>query len=451
MTNILFIVADQFRHDFLGCAGADFVDTPTIDRIAQDGTRFTNCCTVAAICSPARIALATGNYPWRTGLPNNDAYLPASARTFYQRFRDADYRVGCVGKLDLAKPSNFIGFGGDRPVTYAYGFTHPVETEGKMHSGNHPTPQGPYGKMLDDKGWYQAYHTDYRARAKTRWIKNATHDSVLPDDLFQDTYIGDRAVHWIDEISSDRPWMLFLSFVGPHDPFDPPKRYADRYRNRPMPSPIKDDWTNKPRWPERLRLGLSDDETLVARRQYCASIAAIDDAIGRTLDAVRRKGGADETLIVFTADHGEMLGDHGIYQKHIPYESSMRIPLIVSGPGIQRGIVSDALVELIDINPTLCEYTGLPAQENIDARSFSGILSGDADTHRDDVFCSETNYSAIRTREYKYIENVNDKSELYRLMDDPNELNNRIDSDPDIVRDMRNRLKARYTSAEWRR
>src|SRR5689334_2809485 len=128
--NILYLMADQHRHDYLGCAGAEFVRTPHIDSLAARGVRFRYCCTNAPVCAPARIGLATGLQPSRLGALDNQCFLPPGVPTFYQRLRDGGYRVGCVGKLDLAKPDPYNGRYGDRPAVFAWGFTHPEECEG---------------------------------------------------------------------------------------------------------------------------------------------------------------------------------------------------------------------------------------------------------------------------------------------------------------------------------
>jgi arylsulfatase A-like enzyme len=127
--NVLLIMADQQRFDYLGYMGADFVNTPNLDRLAARGTVFTHCCTNAPICAPARIGLASGMDPWRLGSLGNNSFLPRSTTTYYQRLRDYGYRVGCVGKLDLAKPDQYNGRHGDRPCVYTWGFTHPEEWE----------------------------------------------------------------------------------------------------------------------------------------------------------------------------------------------------------------------------------------------------------------------------------------------------------------------------------
>jgi choline-sulfatase len=397
--NVLFIMADQHRFDYLGCAGAEFLRTPNLDHLAARGVRFTQCITNCPVCAPARIGLATGLQPSRLGSLDNQSYLPRSVPTHYQRFRDHGYRVGCVGKLDLAKPSHYNGRYGDRPCVYGWGFTHPEECEGKMHAGSSPTPIGPYTHYLQERGLLQTLYEDYQARKAKGWIIDASHDSALPTEAFEDAYIGRRAAEWIEHIPDDFPWYYFVSFVGPHDPFDPPTDYANRYRDSAIPSAIHDGLAGKPNWLERRRVAATPDDIAVSRRQYCGAIELIDDHIG-------------------------MLGDHGLYTKSVAYEPSLRIPLLVSGPGIGGGRTSDALVELIDVNPTLCELVGLPAQENIDARSFVPVLGGDQLDHRTEAVSAIRNWRCIRTQQYKLIENYNDVTELYDLEQDPVELHN---------------------------
>jgi len=444
--NLLFIMDDQHRHDFLACAGADFLRTPNLDRLAERGVRFTRCGTNSPVCAPARIGLAAGQRPHRLGALDNSAFLPLSQPTYYGRLRDRGYRVGCVGKLDLAKPDPYNGRFGDRPCTYAVGFTHPEECEGKMHAGNFDSPQGPYGFHLQERGLFAKFRADYKARRAAGWAL-AAHDSVLPTDAFEDAYVGRRAAEWIERVPDDFPWHLFVSFVGPHDPFDPPAEHAERWRDAAMPEAIPDSdeaTRGKPGWVRRRRLGADPGTVAVTRRQYAALIELIDDGIGRILDALDRRGMAENTCVVFASDHGEMLGDHGLYQKQVAYEPTLRVPLIVAGPGIAGGRVSDALVELMDVNPTLCELAGLPPQENIDARSLGPVLRGETDAHREAIVSTHRNFQCIRTERHKLVRSYNDAPELYDLAEDPQERVNLAPESPDLVgklsKDLRSRL-----------
>ena len=441
--NILLIMTDQHRWDYLSCYGADFVDTPNIDRLAASGVRFTNAFTNAPVCAPARIGLATGIHPARIGTLSNQSYLPAHLPTYYQRLREGGYRVGCVGKLDLAKPDKYNGRYGDRPAVYRWGFTHPEEVEGKMHAaqGEPTAPHGPYTHYLREKGLLKTFWNDYRGRAKGGWIVGESHDSVLPTEDFQDSYIGRQAAQWISTIADDFPWHLFVSFVGPHDPFDPPREYAEQFRNAAMPDAIPKSLDGKPQWILNRQKDCSARELAHIRRQYCALIKLINDQVGMILDALERRNMLDNTIIIFTSDHGEMLGDHGLFQKQAPYESSIHIPLIVTGPGVYGGVVSDALVELYDLNPTICALSNVEPAPDMDARSFDGILSGERTEHRQDILIALSSFRGIRNRRHKFVENSDDMPELYDLINDPEEMLNIADEFPDQVAAMRDRLK----------
>ena len=427
--NILFIMADQFRADYYGAAGADFVRTPSIDAIAARGTRFTRAYTSSPVCSPARISLATGLYPFRTGALDNQAFSPLSHTTCYQRLRDAGYRVAMVGKHDLAKSDRFKGRLGKRPLTYAYGFTDPHETAGKMEAGKTGEPHCPYTFALAEAGRYDSFIADYRKRASTDWIKGASHDSILPTELYEDAYIGEYACRWLDGVDADFPWHMFVSFVGPHDPFDPPAEYGARYRDAPVPPAIADELRNKPRWHAPRDRKLTDDEIAHTRRQYCAEIELIDDYIGRMIETLERRGLLHDTIVIFTSDHGEMLGDHGMYTKSVAYEGATHIPLVMAGPGISAGPVAHALVSLIDLNPTVCELAGLEQQPGIDARSLVPVLSGERSGHRESVSITLREFQALVTDRYKLVDSYNDLAEVYDLRNDPQELDNLVVSD----------------------
>jgi choline-sulfatase len=297
----------------------------------------------------------------------------------------------------------------------------------------------------------QGFHEDYELRRQRGWIVGASHDSVLPTDAFEDAYIGRRAVEWITRIPDDFPWYLFVSFVGPHDPFDPPSAYARRYRTVDVPPPVPADVEGKPIWVRARQVEASEEDVCVSRRQYCAAIELIDDQIGLILRALEARGQRENTYIVFSSDHGEMLGDHGLYTKSVGYEASLRVPLIVAGPGIPGGTTSDALVQLMDLNPTLCELGGLPAQLNMDAQSVAPILWGESKAHRTELTSVIRNWRCLRTRELKLIENDNDVTELYDLTTDPDERTNVAPSRRELVRDLSSRLRQRLLEGRWHR
>lgn len=443
-------MADQMRHDWVGAAGTPGVVTPAIDGLIGRGKWLTSACTNSAICVPARISLATGHSPERLRALGNEAVLGHGAATHYQHLRDHGYRVGAVGKLDLAKSDPENG-AGDRPAVFRWGFTHPLEVEGKMHAGavGCGRPLGPYGRWLRERGMFAAFSADYARRLGGQRSGGGQRrppydgddlyrDSVLPAGAFADHWVGQRAVDWIRHVEDDHPWQLFVSFPGPHDPFDAPAEWGQRFRDAPVPQPIPAADAGKPGYVVNSAWRLADHRTAAARRQYTATVALIDAQIGDILAAVDARGQTSSTIVAIASDHGEMLGDHGLFQKSVPYESAMRVPLIVAGPGIASG-VSDALIELADLGPTLVDLVGLPAQEDLDARSFASVLRTAApQSHRDVAVCSEHHYIALRSATYKYINNTgahrlarpDDLDEVYELTSDPEEQHNLLLEDP---------------------
>ncbi len=448
--NILIILDDQHRWDYIGHMGAAFVNTPTIDSIAERGVAFTQCCTNSPICAPARIALATGLMPTRTGCLTNADCLPISLPNHYRHFRDHGYRVELVGRHDLSKPRAPDSVHGNRPLNFSYGFTRALEIEGGMAAARDVTsaggkPTGPYSQYLAERGLLERYSEDFMARRSKGWIIGASHDSVLETEDHQDSYVGTQAVKRLELLEHDFPWFMFVSFQGPHDPFDPPTEFADRCRHRAMPPPIPADSAGKPdrtRQRQTAYATATDADILLARRQYAAKIELIDTQIGRILAALEQRGELDNTIIVFASDHGEMLGDHGLFIKHVAYEPSMRVPLCLCGPGIQPGR-SDALVELFDLNPTLVELAGLPAQAGLDANSFASVLHSPGEAHRDHCVTVEQGYAAIRTERWKYIDTWNQQPELYDLQADPEERHNLLPGADDQAATLARRLTAR--------
>lgn len=449
--NVLFIMTDQLRFDYLGCMGADFIRTPNLDRLASRGMLMRNCFSNAPVCAPARIGLATGLLPMRLGALDNQAFLPLHAPTYYQSIRDYGYRVGCVGKLDLAKPNEYNGRYGDRPCVFGWGFTHPEECEGKMHAGRGKAPHGPYTYYLHEKGLLDVFCDDYEIRRQDGFNEKAAHDSVLPAQDFEDSYIGARAVKWIENIPDDYPWYLFVSFVGPHNPFDPPREYAERCRSSNVPRPVSGDEDGKPEYIRKKRITGEIQNIDHVRRQYCAAIELIDEQIGRILDTVENRGLLDNTYIVFSSDHGEMLGDHGLFTKSVPYEPSLHVPLIAAGPGIAARSTSDAIIELIDINATLCDLAGVPALVNVDAVSFAPVLTGQWTGHRTEAVGMLRHFRCVRTEKYKYIDNYNDIKELYDLENDPTESKNIAPDNRQLVSELHKLMAARFLEGRWNR
>lgn len=441
--NVLLLVADQLRADHLGYAGAAHVRTPNIDGLAAAGTRFSRCYTNAPICAPARISLATGRDPWTLDAHDNAARLPEDADTVYRSLRDDGYRVGLVGKADLDKPDRWHGLRGDRPQTFRWGFTHPCEVEGKMQAAYAPVPIGPYGAFLAERGLYDRFYEDYAARRSAGWVgATGWADSALPDELFADRYVGVRAGRWIEEITNDYPWFLQVGFVGPHDPYDPPADVGERYRTSAVPSAVPAT-AQESEWVRSRAHAFSDEEIETARRQYAAAIEILDEEVGRILAALDATGRRDDTIVIFTADHGDLLGDHGLFAKTAPYEGAARVPLVVAGPGVSAGAQCESLVELADLCATICELVGASPPDGMNARSFATQLDDPAAPHRDAAVLAATPFDAIVSDRHKLIRSDGGFVELYDLEADPGETTNLAEREHELVERLRARLDDR--------
>ena len=449
--NILMIMADQFRLTTLDGMG-DKIPTPNIKRIMDKGLVFTQSCCACPLCTPSRAALATGKYPSRCGVPVHDAVLPPEQATYYQALRRAGYRVGMAGKSDLHKADQYCGKG-DMPSMYHYGFTDPFETEGKMNSAwfkrgedGAIRPNGPYQHYLveRDPARLEALNADYKSymREKRRFYAEP---SVLPDEDFLDNFIGRAACDWLERVEDDVPWHYFVSFAGPHNPWDPPRENYEHFKDARLPPPIADDFTGKPAWVKQRAAqetgGMTAQQALNVRRCYAASVEVVDQWVGRLLDILERRGLKDNTVVIFCADHGEMLGDHGLLEKKVMYEASVRVPLVISAPWMTSRTDSDALAQLMDLAPTCLDLAGASWDEReMDARSLLPLLRGEngdeAQPH--EVQISELlNSLMIYDGRYKWIRNWNDTDELYDLRSDPQELHNIFDERPEIIQRLR--------------
>jgi arylsulfatase A-like enzyme len=454
--NILMIMCDQFNAQWMSCAGSDYIHTPNIDKIADNGIMFTQAACNSPVCAPSRISLAGGQYPHRLGSLDNFSMYPLGQKeTYYEVLRKSGYRVGVVGKTDLHKADHYNGINGDNPFMYQMGFTDPVEVEGKMHAmktldfrWNPKLPEpgtreplGPYQKFLMDKGTMEKFAEDYFDRKfnEPMWFSDK---SVLSHEEYIDAFIGMKSCDFLDNVSKEYPWHLFVSFDGPHDPWDAPEKYLKLYENSEFPPSIKDNMEGKPEWIKKRQQkhskGMSSDDLNSLKQNYAGMIKHIDDWVGNILDSLNNRGMEDNTTIIFCADHGEMLGNHGLFQKRVMYEDSLRVPLIISDPDIKRRGKTDALAELVDLYPTILDIANVEYESrNLDGKSLIPILTDGEKKHKLFQVAQIVHSRMIYDGRYKFIHNINDSNELYDLQNDPMELNNIIKENPKLVHSLK--------------
>ena len=411
--NVLFLFPDQLRWDWIGCAGRVPVRTPNIDGLAARGVRFERVWCNSPVCAPSRACLTRGLRYHRAGVRNNGDDLDLHAATYLQRLREAGYRVGTVGKCDLHKGSCDFAASGWTPRLERYGFTDAVDQGGKWasHGQLSAGDPEPYTRSLVAAGLGSALREDFDRRRRMRGsLRGPWHDtapSPLPRHHYTDDFCGRSGLTVLERLPDDSPWFLWVNFPGPHEPFDPPAELRDRYAGVDFPPPAAPD------------LHRPEDHNQI-RRNYAAMIEGIDEWIGRLLAAVTGRGESERTVVVFASDHGEMLGDRGRWYKAVPWEASVRVPLILAGPGIPPGRTTQVLAELIDVAATVLDLAGVDGIPCWDARSLLPAAHGAA-RHRQAQFAALEDWRAVHDGRHKLIDYQDGRRSLYDLRADPEE------------------------------
>lgn len=461
--NILFLFPDQWRWDWLGCEGRVPVRTPNLDALAARGTRFTQCRTNSPLCAPARACLATGRRYEHTGVPDNKYDTRPEMGTIFQLLRNAGYRVATCGKNDLHKGANDFSDTGWVPRLGQLGFTEAIDQGGKWCVRNRIATGKPeaYSAYLRSRGCDTVYLRDMERREKIRQSPQGHILDVSPHDLSREDYCDDfcgrAAIELLDGIPVGAPWLLWVNFPGPHEPFDPPLELRQRYDGVTFPGPIPPpDSPSVHLQAERLRRAKTNGEVSSTdtvndhqqiRRNYAAMIEGIDEWIGRLVQRITERGELDNTIIVFSSDHGEMLGDLGLWYKCCAFEGSVHVPLICAGPGIRAGATSYDLIEMIDLAATFAELAGLPVPPDWDARSFAPALRGEEFPSRDVQLSSLKDWKMIFDGRWKLIETQGAAPSLFDLANDPAEERDVAKDQPQIVDRLSRRLAEELSAA----
>ena len=467
--NILWFCADQQRFDTIQALGNPHIRTPNLDRLAAEGVAFTHAFCQSPICTPSRASFLTGRYAGNVrGCMNGNEEWGEGAPLVTKLLADKGYDCGLSGKLHLAGAS-----GREEPRPQEDGYR-------VFHWSHDPEDRYPSGHVYADWLAAQGYA-----------LRDLREDPAsIPPELHQTTWCTDRAIDFMAEKRRKGPWLMSVNAFDPHAPFDPPQEYRDRYDPAKMPSPLfrPSDLTTQAAIPGDFQNPARPPEQFNAREviaAYYAMIELIDENIGRLLDALEETGQRENTVFIFTSDHGEMLGDHGLLLKGCRfYEGLVRVPLIISWPGHfprpeesplddlsddsgsseenelvpeetpsgsaeedspepPTGLVCDALVELIDIAPTLLELAGEAAPAGMQGRSLLPLLYGEAPPHQHRAFVRCEYYRALnpdgpgraqyegsyatmyRDERYKIVVyHGHAHGELYDLQEDPGEFEN---------------------------
>ena len=452
--NILLLFPDQHRGDWLpydqdmklklGVPDLN-LRMPVIRAMMERGLTFTNCVTPAPLCAPARACLASGRVYRNCRVADNSENYDLSLKTFYGILKQGGYSVGGVGKFDLNKADLDWG-----PHWHSQlrdlGFSRILDNEGKVdaviaytrHVGD-----GPYMQYLEDNGCADIHVADMTDRG------NSAKATPLPDVHYCDNWIGRNGLQMIEEFPRKQPWFLQVNFSGPHNPWDITRSMKDRWKDEPMSQPVQ--WDRQ-------------EDIHAIRQNYAAMLENIDRNCGMLIDAVRRRGELDNTIIVYAADHGEMLGDHNRFNKSRPEQSSIHIPMIVDARelGGRQGQLDHSPVELQDLAATFLDYAGLPFDGPCESLSLRPLIEGKTDRIRD-INCSQLHvkkllsYAAksgaapalprpfvtVSDGRYKLTMWEDGERNLFDLSRDPLECEDLLEKEPDIAKELERKYRFR--------
>ncbi len=486
LPNILFIMADQLRWDYLGCSGHPHIKTPHIDALAMRGVRFDRAFVQSPVCGGSRMSFYTGRYNISHGATYNNFPLRVDEMTLGDYLKPQGYRTALVGKTHFKADAEGmarlgIGEGTDTGVAAtACGFEE-FERDDGLHPDEAQHTDLAYNRWLRQKGYPgdNPWHTyansviDADGKVASGWsMRNARRPARVKEEHSETAYMTDRAMEFIDQ-TGDRPWCLHLSYIKPHWPYIAPAPYHDMYGPEHV---IAQNATQHERDNPHAVVAafMKHEESVNFSRPevretvipaYMGLISQCDYHIGRVVAHLNKRGLAEDTIIVVTSDHGDYLGDHWLGEKELFHEESVRIPLIVMDPrstaDTTRGTVSADLVEAIDLVPTFVEMAGAPlVRHRLEGTSLVPLLAGaKPDGWREAVHC-DTDFSfrharrtlglspnqargfMVRTKRWKYIYFEGFAPQLFDLDADPQEQTDlgSIGAFADVRAEMKDRL-----------
>jgi arylsulfatase A-like enzyme len=482
--NVLFIMCDQLRWDHLSCYGHPVLHTPNIDALAARGVRFDAAFVQSAVCVPSRMSFYTGRYVASHGTTWNHVPFPVSQVTLGEHLRRAGRTATLAGKTHVIPDHEGLRrFGVDPDSDPGRLFLEGGFDELDRYDGHAPPgEESGYADYLRAQGYagrdpwneYVVAALDERGERVSGWfLRNAHLPSRVREEHSETAYMTDLALRFIRE-QADRPWVLHLSYIKPHWPLMAPAPYHAMYRDADTGPIIAADPRTENAHPvlQAYRAAHVDCRTHQSpefvrhvRPTYMGLVKQVDDHLGRLFAELERSGRMKDTLIVFTSDHGDHLGDHGVGEKELMYEQAVRVPFIVFDPDPRadatRGSVEKRLVEAVDVVPTVLDALGLDAASHlVEGRSLRPLLHGQSPASWRDCAFSELDYSfrdarrhlgrapgecqawMARTERWKYVHYRGLRPQLFDLLNDPLELTD-LGDDPAheaVRREMRERL-----------
>ncbi|WP_114748715.1 arylsulfatase [Pleomorphovibrio marinus] len=421
--HIILIMTDQQRGDAVGYAGNSSIITPNLDQLAGDGVYFTNAYSSTPSCTPARAALLTGMSPWGHGMLGYGRVARKYPNEMPAMLREAGYYTYGIGKFHWFPQKALHGFHGTL-----------VDESGRIESE---------GFISDYRDWFKRVAPGKDPDATgILWNEHNPRVYQLEERLHPDHWKGEMAVDFIDSYDLEAPLFLKVSFSRPHSPYDPPQRFLDLYEIVDVPVPFTGDWSEKFRdYPNEREAAFGDfgvDHALESRKHYYALITFLDEQIGKVVEALKRKGVYENSLILFVSDHGDMLGDHHHWRKSYAYEGSSKVPMLIKPPhDFETGLGKEAFlthpVEIRDILPTFLDAAKIPKPTAMEGESLIALMRDPQnapwreyiDLEHATTYQAENYWCALTDGKEKYIWFFRTGEEqLFDLSEDPGESRN---------------------------
>ncbi len=422
--DVVIVLCDDFNPFYTGFAGDPDARTPHLDSLAAESAVFSNCYTASPVCMPSRTSLVTGLYPHSTGCWGNatDLFVPPPLTSMFSDFKSAGYTTAMVGKTHWFAGTDFKReFDSLGSYFRGTGIDYCQEVATTFGSRN---GSGVYQDYLKKIGKFQEQSKDLTARLKGNQYE--ARPSLLEPEETCDWMMTDYAIDYIEKAPTTTPFSMMIGYSNPHSPMDPSGKYASMYD--PASLTLRDNVVPFKKYGTDYPL----DETRRTRAAYLGKISYLDDLVGRLIQSLKDRGTWDNTILVFTADHGLMIGEHGNISKGKFYEESARVPMLMRIPGVtDSGIRSDAPAQMFDLYPTVLEAVGGKPSAHVQARSQLPALRDPGATVRDAAFSEihnddTLNYMVRGTRYKWFIEEG--EEHLYDLQSDPYEMTDLIDS-----------------------
>ncbi len=415
--NIVFLLPDQLRADFLSCYGARFIHTPHIDALADGGTLYRHAYSASPVCVPARVSIMTGMNAIKNGVLDNAHFISpdrarSGVRTWPEILNGAGYYTAAIGKMHFYPWEASLGFR-QRIIAEDKIWIHIDDDYARMLAAH-----GLHKTVGNDKPEYHANHGAFV--------------SDIPWELSVDRFVGQQACQFLRDYRRPEPFAIMAGFPGPHNPYDPSKEFADRFDPANMPVPIPGTGAPSPEgagtggrrsWYAIENSEFHEGHMRTMRARYAALVAQIDHEVGCIMEALRERGVLDNTLVLLSSDHGDYLGDHGLTGKNSFYEAATHVPMIARVPGAVGRQEYTGLVELADITATMLCHAGCEVPAWMDAMPLPA--SGcEATTQRERIVGMLASGWMIYDGTWKLCKYANGQTQLFNRASDPDELRN---------------------------